>query len=583
MQQTIGAFDPRPVVSVLIVVAVFFAGLSATRLSTRNATREAVHRRGAELRRILGVWPAEALPASTSPGRGTESVDAVRLGVFPARRDVNPARPYVDRLVDDPLRAALKAPGAVVLVFGAPRSGKSRTALEAACAALPGARLLAPRGPRALTDLLALSPPIDLGDVPTVVWLDDLERYAGSVDAATLDQLQDLTGGSTIITTVRREDWQALLGDSGDRGETARALAARAQAFEVPTELEPAEQAEAACAYPGVDLAGGIGAALSGSGKEAEPPPARVKPPADERDSVPPARRDPQLLVPGAGALGAVAALALVWVLAGFSTPTPPTVGEQIGAIKRAGSQDGRQVRVYGPVDLRGSGEASYLFQFQDGPGSVSSPRSDQLRVYDVLGTRLVPRLRFEPVGPRAVFQYRSSADVDQDNSAEIVGGYGESGTAGARQALVPFAINWDDAAQRYKMVSIDLGAPTLSRPAADVPSRQYRAVYARPTTYSDPQTNTQITAHRVQDFVVTRPPRRLVAAYFLRPPLGDREPLFEIHPTTLLAGAAPRVTPCVLEGSPLIVVPGNRKRLPSSVIADAWSAASRGRFCGPP
>ena len=446
-----------------------------------------------------------------------------------------------------------------------------------------GRTILAPRGPHALTDLLALSPPIDLGNVTTVVWLDDLERYAGSVDAVTLDQLQDLTGGSTIITTVRSDDWQALLGERGDRGETARALAARAQAFEVPTELESEEQAKAELAYPGMDLVGGIGAALCGAGTDGEPPPARVKPPEYERDSVPPARQDLQLLLPSTGALAAVAALALVWVLAGFSTPTPPTIGEQISAIKRAGSQGGRQVRVYGPVDLRGSGEASYLFQFQDGPGGVSSPRSDQLRVYDVLGTKLVQRLRFEPDGPRAVFQYRSSADVDQDNGAEIVGGYGESGTAGARQALVPFAINWDDAAQRYQMVSIDLGVPTLSRPAADIPSRQYRAVYAKPTTYRDPQTNLEITAHRVQDFVVTPPPRRLVAAYFLRPPLGDQESLFEIHPTTLLTGGAPRVTPCVLEGSPVIVEPGNRKRLPSSVIADAWSAASNGRFCGPP
>ena len=311
--------------------------------------------------------------------------------------------------------------------------------------------------------LLALSPPIDLGNVTTVVWLDDLERYAGSVDAVTLDQLQDLTGGSTIITTVRRDDWQALLGERGDRGETARALAARAQAFEVPTELESEEQAKAELASP-LDLVGGIGAALCGAGTDGAPPPARVKPPEYERDSVPPARSGPPAPPPQHRRARSGRRARAVWVLAGFSTPrTPPTIGEQISAIKRAGSQGGRQVRVYGPVDLRGSGEASYLFQFQDGPGGVSSPRSDQLRVYDVLGTKLVQRLRFEPDGPRAVFQYRSSADVDQDNGAEIVGGYGESGTAGARQALVPFAINWDDAAQRYQMVFIDLGVPTLS------------------------------------------------------------------------------------------------------------------------
>ncbi len=181
LQSAIGAFNPRPIVSVLIVAAVFFAGLWAQRIASRRAARTAAAERATQLREILGVWPPEALP----------NVDTLRLGVYPLRRDVDAQAPYVPRAIDEPLRAALHE-GCVALVHGPARSGKSRTALEAISAARPGARVLAPRGRRALAELLALDPPIDLGDVDTIVWLDGLERFAGTMDSLSLEGLMDL-------------------------------------------------------------------------------------------------------------------------------------------------------------------------------------------------------------------------------------------------------------------------------------------------------------------------------------------------------------------------------------------------------
>src|SRR5262249_61047331 len=111
-------------------------------------------------------------------------------------------------------------------VHGRARSGKSRTALEALRAARPGARILAPRGRRALMELLSLDPPIDLGDVDTVVWLDGLERFAGTIDALSLDGLVAMTRGSTLVSTVRDSGWTPLLAASRDRGQTGRARSA---------------------------------------------------------------------------------------------------------------------------------------------------------------------------------------------------------------------------------------------------------------------------------------------------------------------------------------------------------------------
>ncbi len=564
LQQTIGAFDPRPVVSVLIVVAVFFTGLVAQRVGARRAQRAAVAARDAQLRQILGVWPPEELP----------KVDALRLGVFPARRDLDGSAPYVPRTVDEPLRAALVA-GSVVLVYGPPRSGKSRTALEAITAARPGARVLAPRGSKAMGELLALDPPVDLGEVDSVVWLDGLDRYAGTMDALSLDGLAALTRGSTVVMTVRSDDWAELLKCGGDRGETARAVAARAKAFELPAQLDSAETAAARRAYPRVDLNGGIGTALAAHGTDLTDPPVRVATPVESRDPVGPGRRDPELIGSLAGAVAAVVAFALVWALAGFSTPPKPTIGDQVSDIKRDGSQGGRHAVVF-PVDLHGSGDTSYVFLFQDLQGVVAHPQSDQLRVYDVRGGDLVLKLRFQPSGERAVYQFRSSADVDLDGKHEFIGGYGLA--ADNEQDLVPFAISWDDEHERYRLITFDLGAPALSRP----PAASDAAPYMHELTFRDPG-GASISGHPVQDFAVTTAPARLVAGYFLALAPGTVGQPYELHSATFDSNhGEPHVTPCQLPGRPFVVAHVASGRAAFKVIQDRWDAASRGKVCQP-
>lgn len=234
------------------------------------------------------------------------------------------------------------------------------------------------------------------------------------------------------------------------------------------------------------------------------------------------------------------------------------------------------------PVDLHGAGADSYVFVFQDVPGAAKRPRSDEIRVYDQRGTRLVERFRFEPGGTRAVYQYRSAADVDLDGAHELVGGYGLP--SNARQALVPFAVDWDDEAERYRLVPLDLGRPRLSRPAANVPERQYRSVYAHPLTLQDPRTGLRISGHRLQDFAVTdETPRRLIAGYFLSPPLPPKDPVLELRSAILDAThGAPHATPCTLPGRPELLAPVAAGRSYMRVLLDRWSEASAGGPCAP-
>lgn len=590
LQQTIGAFNPRPAIYVLVIAAVFLAGLARERQRVRRRENDTA----ARLHRLLVVWPPRPL----------RDLDRLWLGAFPTRRDVDPDAPYVARTIDAELRAALVA-GAVVLVCGPPRAGKSRTALEAAGSALSETQVIVPRGPDALSELLTFDPPLDLGGGERIVWLDGLERYAEILDACTLDELQTLGAPRRgeadvrplprrppppppiVIATIRSDEWEALLAASGVRGETARAIAARARVFEVPTALDSGELAEARRLYPGVDFGAGVGEALASRGREVAPAPALTRP-SDDRDRQSPALSDPLLVVPGAGTLAAVLGIGLVWWLFGFSTPAAPSIADQITAIEAVGSHGGRHARlpVRGPIDLHGSGEASYLFLFQDAAGA-RRPRSEEIRIYDRKGDRLVRRLSFEPDRPGVVFQVRSATDVDFDGASEIVGGYGLPGEG--RGALVPFAIDWDNATRRYDLVALDMGAPQLSQGslprAYRVPERQYRALYAKPIVLRDARSGQRISGHRVQDFTITAAPHRLVAGYFLRPPLAqhDRARL-ELHGAILgAATGAPHLTPCAFADHPLVdlTLSWGERSLPKA-IEESWAQASAASQCAP-
>src|SRR5205823_1904329 len=146
---------------------------------------------------------------------------------------------------------------------------------------------------------------------------------------------------------------------------------------------------------------------------------------------------------------------------------------------------------------------------------TVANPRpgqsapSDEVRVYDDDGGWLRLALRFRPADPGVRFEFRGAQDIDGDGAAEIVGAFA---APDARNAMLPVAIDWQSLPQRYAMVPLDLGPPSLTN--VDLPKRfriaaqQYRDKYAAAVTIRDATSVHRVTGHRVQDFVVTTPPR---------------------------------------------------------------------------
>ncbi len=201
--------------------------------------------------------------------------------------------PYVPRTREDfdsRLRAALQ-PGRLVLVVGPSKSGKTRTAFEAARQSWPQAHVLVPAstGLESLVNHPRLASTAD----PMVVWLDDLERFLTGTHPLTLAMLAQLLSrpGRTVVLATLRHEQRDLLKAGGERTRDTRQLLRHEQqdllkaggeltrdtrqlldnasdtTFELGlTSADPDEQAAARAAYPAADLsATGLGEQLAGA------------------------------------------------------------------------------------------------------------------------------------------------------------------------------------------------------------------------------------------------------------------------------------------------------------------------------
>ena len=574
VQQVASAFDPRPVITALLTFGVALLGaLVAHWQSAAHASKEQ-----AQLTRLLAVHPDEQ-PAAA---------DAVALGVFPGTRQRGRTPPYVEREIDRTLQKAIAA-GSSVVVVGPPLAGKSRTALQGIREAAPEATIIAPRGPDELKALLTADPRLQMPRGRRILWLDDLPQYVESLDQPALDRLPlcfpapDGAGDGevTVVATVRDDDWKAMLAASGSAGQLARGLADRASVH-LLTPTDAVFEAQASSMYPDMAFPNGPGQALATSGMEIEPPePAR--PPFEPTG---PGRWDTPATALTAGV--AICAILIVFVLAvnGFSTPTPPSMAAQIAGIQKTAAKDRQFVRLVGTeaVDLHGTGEESRVFTFTDDDVRPGDPiPSEEVRIYDDKDGWLRPAFRFLPSSSGVKFEFRETLDIDGDGAAEVVGAFA---APDARNAMLPVAIDWRSDAQRYAIVPLDLGSPDLSDVTLPkrfrVQARLYREKYAARVTIRDTTSAQQVTGHRVQDFVITTPPR-IVAAYFLRPPFDlSKDPaLYEIHAAILTAGRTPSLTPCALVGVPrprmeIVLAERSQKR----ALAETWANATTNRYC---
>lgn len=574
-QQVASAFDPRPVITALLTLGLALLGALVGHWQATDRERK----EQTQLHRLLAVHPEER------PGE----VDAVALGVFPGKRGRRTPK-YVTREIDEALHAAVTASRSVV-VTGPPLAGKSRSALEAVKECAPDATLIAPRGPDELKALLAADPQLQVPREQRILWLDDLPQHADSLDPPALERLSEYFpppraadhATIAVVATVRDDEWKAMLGATGSAGQLARGLADRASVLRLaPTDPVFAAAAATVPAYTGEAFPDGPGRALATSGMEMDPP----ERPREPFQAAAPERWDmaARLLAGGAGLAGVV--IVLVLVAAGFSTPTPPSMGAQVAELERRAAKDGQFVRpvVGKAVDLHGTGQESRVFTFTVASPTRGEPApSDEVRIYDDDGGWLRPAFRFRPSDAGVKFEFRGAGDVDGDGAVEIVGAFA---APDARYAMLPVALDWQSLSQRYAIVPLDLGAPTLSD--VDLPkhfqvaARQYRDKYAGAVTIRDATSAQRVTGHRVQDFVVTSPPR-MVAAYFLRPPfdLTKDKALYELHAAILTVGRKPSLTPCALAGGPppqmeILLAERSQKK----ALAETWAQATTNRYC---
>ena len=240
-------------------------------------------------------------------------LDPYRLGATPSEfgdtHSYGQRDPYVPRTrdeLDSRLRAALQ-PGRLVLVVGPSKSGKTRTAFEAARQCWPQARLLAPI-PAGLNRLVTHPRHENTAD-PIVVWLDDLQRFLTGTDPLTPARLTNLLsrpGPTVALATLRQEERARLSAATGELTRDTRQLLddARDTTFELgPTSDDPGEQAAARASYPTADLSTtGLGEQLAGA-------PALLSQYDDARYSDP--------------LLHAVVQVAIDWARVGMARPIP--------------------------------------------------------------------------------------------------------------------------------------------------------------------------------------------------------------------------------------------------------------------
>ncbi|MEU4419733.1 helix-turn-helix transcriptional regulator [Actinoplanes sp. NPDC024001] len=163
---------------------------------------------------VLGVAAAElprwlAARERAAGSGGVRAPGAVRvhttrgrlLGVHAAIAGGAGLPAYVSRDLDERLRAAVAAPGLVVLVGGS-SVGKTRSAHEAVRATLPQWWLVHPAGAAAVHALAADPPP------RTVIWLDELQHYLDGPEPLRAAPVRALIeAGAVLVGTLWPDEY----------------------------------------------------------------------------------------------------------------------------------------------------------------------------------------------------------------------------------------------------------------------------------------------------------------------------------------------------------------------------------------
>jgi hypothetical protein len=281
----------------------------------------------------------------------------------------------------------------------------------------------------------------------------------------------------------------------------------------------------------------------------------------------------------GMAALGAVG----IGVIGGFVIPS---LDEQIADVRRDASREGKRVYEFPAAHFHGGKSESRLFYIEESDRykrvyrSPSPLASGEIRIYDVHDGDLTEAFRFQPEdGKTAVFRYRFLGDLDHDGDEELIGGYGCP--QDQSEALLPFAVYWDDPAARYRIASLQNEWPDGQLMAQPRPSAQaFRGGYREPVSFRDESEDLSISGYRVQDFAVTKNGLMINGlAVDARTPSRIGEVELAVNQIRL-SDNAPVVVPCKLRTERALLAPWPSDRPLHRVLADRWEREEP--FCQP-
>jgi hypothetical protein len=461
-----------------------------------------------------------------------------------------------------------------VIVHGPPRCGKSRAAANAAASVLAEVPAIIPLDAPSLNSLLDGGVDLPLTHPELCLWLDGLDRFTGVLDPCSIESAQTASKpAARIVATVRTDDWTKLLDGTGQDSEAARALAQNARIVEL-SEFTPA--------------------AADGREPPGAPPVAAVHG----------LRTDPPFLGLVAAFVAVVVVAAIL--LASGQITNPPSISTQIDQITSelasAAGPGGGRVVADERVPFHSADQPSWMIvvqdlptaaEFQNGAGNGGSPapRSDDVRIYDVVGDRLKLEFEFRPAGVGQLASEWESlsagapayADYAQDGSQAVIGGFARPSQA--TSAVVPVAIKWQDG--RYVLVALTPEPPNLSTAGMQGAILSFRqAAYETRVTLANAVRAPRFAAltvsgYRVQSFALARTPTlRLLTGYFARFPVYAHPHMLEVHANQIRPGLA--IAPCTPTyfacpaptAAPKVIIPPD-KSLDNGLL-QAWALVAK-------
>jgi hypothetical protein len=284
-------------------------------------------------------------------------------------------------------------------------------------------------------------------------------------------------------------------------------------------------------------------------------------------------------------------------------TADPLTIQQQMAREFREAAANGYRVVENREIDLRGTGELSRLVvlrsetAFSYSPPEVPQTKrvSDEVRIYDYEGSKIVQRLSFHPeeINDRQLlFNVDTITDLDRNGRQDIVGAFWE--LAMDRVFPRPVLIRATIAGDRYEIIpflappkrsdDFSLTQPRLVHIAAPKTYADgIRHVYLDPVVLTDPAEGITFRSYAAEDFLLRRGRFSpvLLTAFIVKAKDHASLPTLQIHGWSInLQGAEPFIYPCDDPGgAPTLLTPKPIEGV-RDVLDRSWRALKPIQFC---